>query len=161
MTRIARLVIGIAFSMGLPAAPVLAAETLNVSLWDKMNAPMATNLGMGMSGDMSTAAMGITIDRSTVKAGEVTFQVKNDSTMSMPHEMVVAPTASPDTALPYSEANSEVDEGTAGALGEVEEINAGTSGSVTLTLTPGTYVLFCNLPGHYAAGMWTLLTVEP
>ena len=28
-------------------------------------------------------------------------------------------------------------------------------------LTPGSYLLICNVPGHYAAGMVTPLTVTP
>ena len=41
----------------------------------------------------------------------------------------------------------------------VEGIAAGSAGWVTLDLAPGRYELVCNLPGHYAAGMYTLLTV--
>ncbi|MGV8964931.1 MAG: sulfocyanin-like copper-binding protein [Cellulomonas sp.] len=29
-----------------------------------------------------------------------------------------------------------------------------------MTLAPGHYELICNLPGHYAAGMYTELTVS-
>ncbi len=39
------------------------------------------------------------------------------------------------------------------------ETEPGESGQVTLHLNPGTYILFCNIPGHYAMGMWTLLKV--
>ena len=35
----------------------------------------------------------------------------------------------------------------------------GASGCMTITLPPGRYELVCNLPGHYAAGMYTQLTV--
>jgi uncharacterized cupredoxin-like copper-binding protein len=31
--------------------------------------------------------------------------------------------------------------------------------TITLDLKPGVYLLICNVPGHYAAGMWTPLTV--
>jgi uncharacterized cupredoxin-like copper-binding protein len=30
---------------------------------------------------------------------------------------------------------------------------------MTLKLMPGKYMLFCNVPGHYAAGQHTVLTV--
>ena len=33
-------------------------------------------------------------------------------------------------------------------------------GMTTITLAPGRYELVCNLPGHYAAGMYTQLTVQ-
>jgi uncharacterized cupredoxin-like copper-binding protein len=31
---------------------------------------------------------------------------------------------------------------------------------VTLNLEPGSYVLFCNIPGHYMGGMWSVITAE-
>ncbi len=50
-----------------------------------------------------------------------------------------------------------------GALGEAskncgegsgEGIEAGATSWVTLTLKPGRYEFICNLPNHYADGMW-------
>ena len=35
------------------------------------------------------------------------------------------------------------------------------SGSVTVDLRPGTYILYCNVAGHYVMGMWTSVTVTP
>jgi Sulfocyanin (SoxE) domain len=34
-----------------------------------------------------------------------------------------------------------------------------TSGKLTLNLKPGPYLLMCNQPGHWHAGMWTKFTV--
>jgi len=134
---------------------------VNVSLWDKgAEAGMAEGLGMGMPGaDMSKATMGIKLSTKSVKAGEVTFRVTNDSKDTI-HEMVVAPVNGADDPLPYIANENEVDEDAAGHLGEVGETDPGGSGSLTLTLKPGTYVLFCNVPGHYMGGMWTTLTVN-
>jgi uncharacterized cupredoxin-like copper-binding protein len=61
--------------------------------------------------------------------------------------------------MPYSTDLQKVDEDAAGHLGEVAELDLGQSGALTVTLKPGTYILYCNISGHYAAGMWTLLTV--
>jgi hypothetical protein len=36
----------------------------------------------------------------------------------------------------------------------------GGSGQLTVTLAPGTYTLYCSLPDHKKAGMWTTLTVK-
>ena len=76
----------------------------------------------------------------------------------MVHEMVVAP-ADPPKPLPYDKADQEVKEDAATPIGEVSELDPGTSGKVELDLKPGRYVLFCNVPGHYMLGMWTELTV--
>ena len=62
--------------------------------------------------------------------------------------------------LPYDKAGNLVDEDAAGHLGEVSELEPGKKGALKLTLKPGTYILYCNVPGHYALGMWTLLTVK-
>jgi uncharacterized cupredoxin-like copper-binding protein len=45
-------------------------------------------------------------------------------------------------------------------VGEKEDIGAGTETSFSLGLEPGSYVLLCNLPSHYAAGMATSLEVS-
>jgi uncharacterized cupredoxin-like copper-binding protein len=39
--------------------------------------------------------------------------------------------------------------------GEVSELNPGATGSLTVALKPGRYLLICNVPGHFASGMWT------
>ena len=44
--------------------------------------------------------------------------------------------------------------------GEGDGIRSGQLGWVTENLSPGHYELVCNLPGHYAAGMWTELVVR-
>ena len=45
------------------------------------------------------------------------------------------------------------------AAGTGEGIEPGALGWVTVQLAPGSYELICNLPGHYAMGMYTGLTV--
>jgi uncharacterized cupredoxin-like copper-binding protein len=138
--------------------------TVQVSLWDKGGSSMnmmgdLLPLGMGMMGsDMSMVTMGITANMTEVPAGEVTFQVVNDS-KDMIHEMVITPVADATTPMPYSTDLQKVDEDAAGHLGEVAELDLGQSGALTVTLKPGTYILYCNISGHYAAGMWTLLNV--
>ena len=74
--------------------------------------------------------------------------------------MIVIKVTDPKKALPYVAADSKVDEDAAGHLGEVSELDPGKSGSLTMKLDPGTYMLLCNIPGHYMAGMWTTVTVK-
>jgi len=140
-------------------------NVIKVSLWDKGAASMGMlgngqMMGMGhMGGNMAMAPMGIKLSSQTVPAGLVKFEVTNDS-KSMVHEMVVSPVNDEKTPLPYSEKDVKVDEDAAGHLGEVAELEPGQKGGLTLTLKPGKYILYCNIPGHYALGMWTVLTVK-
>lgn len=143
----------------LATLPASAATTVKVSLWDKPDMDMATGLGHGMGGDMSKASMGITAEPSSVSAGEVTFDVTNASKDTI-HEMIVAPLKSADEKLPYVQDEGRVDEEAAGHLGEVAELDPGASGALTVTLKPGAYILYCNIPGHYMGGMWTDITVK-
>jgi uncharacterized cupredoxin-like copper-binding protein len=66
-----------------------------------------------------------------------------------------------DQALPYDATENKVIEEKIHVLGEVPELDPGKSGSLKLTLAPGTYALLCNQPGHFHAGMMTVLTVTP
>tara|TARA_R110002051_G_scaffold271530_2_gene332013 strand:- start:200 stop:709 length:510 start_codon:yes stop_codon:yes gene_type:complete len=151
--------------VGFALSPAYAADTtINVSLWDKGATSMdmlgeTKPMGMAMTdADMTMATMGVTLDVAEVPFGEVTFQVTNDSD-SMIHEMVLAPVTDVSVPLPYLTDLEKVDEDAAGHLGEVAELEPGQSGALTMTLDPGSYILYCNIPGHYVMGMWTFLTV--
>jgi uncharacterized cupredoxin-like copper-binding protein len=144
------------------AGAALADAKINVSLWDNNSNPdMSKSMGMimGSKMDMKKAPMSIKLDKTIVNAGKVTFVVKNVSKETI-HEMLVAPMKDKDAQLPFVEADNKVNEEKSGDLGEVSELDPGKSGSLTLDLKPGIYVLFCNVPGHYSAGMWTTLTVK-
>jgi uncharacterized cupredoxin-like copper-binding protein len=143
----------------LVAAPAFAGTTVSVSLWDQgSDAAMPTDLGYGMGGDMSKATMGIDISPKTVEAGHVTFNVTNASKDTI-HEMILAPLTSSSEKLPYIANENRVDEEKAGHLGEVSELDPGASGELGVTLKPGTYLVYCNIPGHFVAGMWATLKV--
>jgi len=146
--------------LGIAAAPALAnGTTVDVSLWDKGgDMAMPTDLGYGMGGDMSKATMGIAVSTDTVKAGEVAFQVTNASKDTI-HEMIVAPLKQGEKMLPYNKDENEVNEDEAHDLGEVSELDPGAHGTLVIPMKPGKYILYCNVPGHFAAGMWTLFTV--
>jgi uncharacterized cupredoxin-like copper-binding protein len=148
--------------IGTVAAPALAADgtIVKVTLWDKgPNAEMSTDEGMGMMhASMADTMMGIKLNKKQAKAGEVTFKVTNSSKETV-HEMLVVP-APADGKLPYDAKEAKFDEDKAGSLGEVEELDPGKSGELTLNLKPGKYVLSCNVANHFANGMWTTFTVE-
>jgi uncharacterized cupredoxin-like copper-binding protein len=98
--------------------------------------------------------MKIVPSRRSVPAGKVTFRVKNVG-MSL-HELVVIRSNTAPGKLPVK--NHEASE--AGSVGEVADLHAGKSGTVTLDLKKGKYILICNITGHYQAGMYTGFTVS-
>ena len=98
-------------------------------------------------------------DKSSVAAGIVTFEAKNIGTI--PHELVVLKTDLPADSLVVEEA--VVNEEASGELiGEIEEdeLGPGQSSSASFNLTPGKYVLFCNIPAHYQSGMFAAFEVR-
>ncbi|MGN6331659.1 MAG: sulfocyanin-like copper-binding protein [Motilibacteraceae bacterium] len=137
---------------------------------------LLVDMGGAMTGPMSGPMMGgpdgpgqrmmLRAAPGHVAAGTVTF-VAVDRGHST-HELVVLPLAAGATAGSRDvRADGTVDE--AAALGEASRscgagagdgIAAGSAGWVTLTLPAGRYELLCDLPGHYAAGMWTELDVR-
>ena len=102
--------------------------------------------------------MGITTDVSRVKAGKIDFEVSNDSG-NMVHEMLVVKVNSFNEALPYNPKKASVIEDQTNDFGEVSELEPGKSGSLTVDLKPGKYLLVCNMPGHYMSHMYTDLLV--
>ena len=96
----------------------------------------------------------------TAKAVTTTIEAPNEG--SVEHEMVLFKTNMDPAKLP-TEANGEVNEEKmdkiAESAGEIPDVEAGETKSSQFKLTPGKYVMFCNLPGHYAAGMYGTLTV--
>jgi uncharacterized cupredoxin-like copper-binding protein len=85
---------------------------------------------------------------SSVRAGKVTFIARNVG--KVPHELMVErmPVKFDSPMHPNEDA----------AQGIIDNMDPGQSGRMTMRLRPGTYMLFCNAPGHYAAGQHTLFT---
>jgi uncharacterized cupredoxin-like copper-binding protein len=105
-------------------------------------------------------AMGLTLTPATVKPGPAVFAVHNDAA-GEEHEMIVVRLTSPDQPIPVNKAKSRVDESKLKSLGEVEDLKPGADGELKTTLKAGTYLVFCNIKGHYEAGMAAKLTVKP
>ncbi len=152
------------FAARAPVPSFAAANVVNVSLWDKGPNSMdmlgkGKMMGLGMmAGDMKMAMMGISTDVKEVAAGDVTFEAVNVS-KDIVHEMIVAPVPVGGKPLPYDTETERVKEELAGSLGEVSELEPGQKGALRVELKPGKYILYCNIPGHYALGMWTTINV--
>jgi uncharacterized cupredoxin-like copper-binding protein len=106
------------------------------------------------AGDTSETEQYLTPAPDTVAAGPTTFTLTNAGNRE--HEMVVLKT---DTPFDQLEINSEGKVSEDDSVGEVPETPEGESGSFTVDLEPGAYVLVCNIADHYEQGMRAAFTV--
>jgi uncharacterized cupredoxin-like copper-binding protein len=92
------------------------------------------------------------LSEGSVTSGSATFTVTNNGTME--HEFVVLKTDVAADALPLQPDGTAVEENAdIQHIGELESLQPGETKTLTLSLALGNYVLLCNLPGHYQAGM--------
>ncbi len=144
--------------------PALDGNVVNVTL-SNMGGPMMNGPMMG-GGEVQGGMMRLQVVPASVPAGRVSFVAANVGSVN--HELLILPLPAGQIVgtRPIS-GDGTVDEG--GSLGEAsntcgagagEGIAPGSSSWVTVTLAHGRYELTCNLPGHYAAGMYAQLTVQ-
>lgn len=88
-------------------------------------------------------------------AGSVTFDLTNDGPSD--HTFFMVKTDLADDALPVADHQVQVDQ--LDVVAQIDTFPAGTDRSLTVDLDPGTYVMFCNLTGHYESDMHTAFTV--
>ncbi len=123
-------------------------------------AARTVDAGASRTGDVSPAGathypvtlteMSIQTGWTFLAAGPVVLDIRNAGTVT--HELVVLRTTILPDAIP-ARANDPSKAEEVGDIAEAEDIAPGTSASLSLTLSPGHYVLICNEPGHYKAGM--------
>lgn len=97
----------------------------------------------------------------TADAGSVTISAHNDGVSV--HELVLAKTNADPADLPTTSdgaADEAKLESEGAGAGEIADVEPGASKEGTLKLSPGRYVMYCNVPGHYADGMYGSLTVK-
>lgn len=90
---------------------------------------------------------------SSVKAGKVSFEVTNEG--ASPHEFVLLKTETKAADLPTDGAKAKE----TGLVDRTAQLQPGDEATVDVDLKPGHYVILCNVPGHYQAGMRQDLTV--
>ena len=133
--------------VAVPAAAILLAATAAGAV--ARQAPRHVQLRLAEFQISPTAA--------TAAHGRLTLRVVNRGTET--HEVLVVKAGG---GLPTR--NGRVDEEAlkrAGRfVGEIPDVKRGAAASHTFNLKSGTYVLLCNLPGHYRSGMHATLTVR-
>jgi uncharacterized cupredoxin-like copper-binding protein len=145
--------------------PALTGSVVDVMLSDMMGGGMMGGGPIGGSGMMADGMMTVSISPSVAPAGEVSFRVVNAG--GMIHEFLVLPLPARQAigARPVgfdgkvSETGSVSEASKSCGEGAGDGIVPGATGWVTLQLQAGRYELICNLPGHYAMGMYTELDV--
>src|SRR3954466_14482145 len=118
----------------------------------------STSAGGSTAGGVSATEKDFAIDlaSSSAPAGSVTFNISNEGPSA--HEFVVSETHAAPDALPTK--NGTVDEDNLTVVDEAEDIAPSTTATLTTDLEAGSYVIICNVPGHYEAGMHTAFTAS-
>jgi uncharacterized cupredoxin-like copper-binding protein len=169
-TTLIAMIAGVALVFGIAALAVALIKGGNSGGTNTVTMPAVnggsagTGMGAGMMSGASQAApvvngahvitaqlgeMFVRPSVTSVPAGKVTFKATN--TGNLVHELMVErmPMKFDSPGHPTESA----------ALGMINDMDPGKSGQMTVKLTPGKYMLFCNVPGHYAGGQHTVLTV--
>jgi uncharacterized cupredoxin-like copper-binding protein len=122
--------------------------------------PAAASTGAPASVRVTEKDFAIAPSAPAATAGLVDFAVSNAGPSE--HEFLIFKSDLAADKLPLG-SDGRVDENGAGATKVFDSgSNIAVNGSKTFqtALTPGTYVLVCNLPGHYAAGMHATITIR-
>lgn len=88
-------------------------------------------------------------------AGPVTFDLRNDGPSD--HSFFLARTDLAEDALPVTDHVVDLDQ--LDVSGQIDRIEFDAERSLTVDLEAGSYVMFCNLTGHYESDMHAAFTV--
>jgi uncharacterized cupredoxin-like copper-binding protein len=97
----------------------------------------------------------------TIKAGTVNLEAANFGTIQ--HELLVFKSDLAPSAFPVDKSGDIVEDGPGiDLVSDGDNIDPGKTQTRTVDLTqPGTYLFVCNIPGHFKAGMFSVVTVTP
>jgi uncharacterized cupredoxin-like copper-binding protein len=137
------------------AAAVLA---LFAAVGCSSSSSSSSSAGGSDTGGISATVKDFSIDlaSSSAPAGSVTFDISNEGPSA--HEFVILKTDEAPDALPVKD--SEVEEDKLDVVDEAEDIAPSTTATLTTDLEAGSYVIICNVTGHYEAGMHSAFTVD-
>ena len=108
--------------------------------------------GSGVVVEMTDYAVKLSTD--SIGAGRVKFGVRNRS--GQVHDFHLLRTDAPADKLPMEGVKAREE----GHVAHIAEIPGGRARAVTAELTPGNYVIICNVPTHYGLGMYAALRVQ-
>jgi uncharacterized cupredoxin-like copper-binding protein len=132
---------------------VLLGAAAAVTVAVAVSVPLALASTSGATVTVSEKEFKMSPSVTSVKAGTVTFKIKNKGALD--HTFVIVKTSLPASKLPLK--NDRV---TLKPLKDVGPFKPGKGGTLTLTLKPGKFVLYCNIKAHYKAGQRIAFTVK-
>lgn len=138
-----------------------AARRVALALLVGLLVPACANAAGSGSADVEITLKNFSIhlSRTTVRAGTRTFEATNEGPTVHEFEILSVPNGVDPDDLPVSDNVADTGSGGLKQIDEVEDIAPSTTASLTTALEPGSYVVICNLPGHYKAGMHATFTV--
>lgn len=140
------------------AAPIASAAATTSPATSAPAPTTAVASGPSTTVNVTLTDAAIKLSTLGVAPGKVTFQVTN--TGAVEHEFVILQTSLPQNAIPVDPTNAALVQ-EPGLIGKVAALAPKTSGSITLSLATGSYVLICNELAHYMAlGMHTGFSVR-
>lgn len=142
------------------SAPTPAKEPSDSGTPSVARPPNAKGSSTATKVDATLKEMAIQLSSTTVPAGLVEFVIKNNG--KIPHEFVVLKDDLKDKKLPLKGNKLYEDAKGLKKIGEVEddELKSGVTKTLKVNLTPGRYLIVCNIGGHFKEGMKTELTVQ-
>ena len=110
--------------------------------------------------NVTETEMAIKLSQTTAPAGPIQFVVKNSGAIT--HEFVVLKASVPDAKLPLKAGKFDEEGQGVKHIAEIgeDDLKSGASKTLTTKLTPGRYVLICNVDGHFKQGMKADFTVK-
>ena len=112
--------------------------------------------GGGTTIEGSVEDFAIELDSYEASAGEVTFSIANEGPSV--HEFLIVRSGEDPASLPVN-AEGIVDEALLDVVDEIPEYDPDTTEDLTVTLEAGSYIIMCNIVGHYSGGMHAGFTV--
>lgn len=113
--------------------------------------------GDGSGGDVAVTIkdFSLIVQPGTFASGDITFGIQNDGPSA--HEFVIIRSDEKPDELPVE--NGLIPEDQVDLVDEAEDIAPGTNTTLSVNLAAGSYVLVCNLSGHYEAGVYAGFSV--